>query len=401
MGTSLGKTHLLAYVSDSESAAAIRAVMHREGIADCAVEPGGAAEATEFLKSHPSPRILIVDVPSAEAAPALLDALADVVHPSTRVIVAGRIDALSFYNWLIGLGIHDYLLSPFTDAQLTTTLEKLKQPAAPAAKAEPAGHARHSIAVIGARGGVGATTIAATLAGIGARDFATSTALVDLDLHFGTAALALDLEPSRGMRDALEKPDRIDILFLERLMLRPFGNLSILACEEALGETVTATAGAGERLLNTLREGYSLILFDLPRHLDALTRQVLGGVDTILIVAEPTIASLRDALRLKDYCESTLKRKSVQVCINREGLNAKQEIPKGEFSKHLGAEPVLRLHYIPEIMNITAQGQLIFEEAKADPVAHALRQWLQPLLGKDAQEQKPAKGLASLFKGKK
>ena len=399
---SIGKTHLLAYLSDSESAAHIRAVMHRENVTDFVVEPGSVIQATEFLKSHPSPQILIVEVPSAEAAPGLLDALADVVHPSTRVIVTGKIDTLSFYNWLIGLGIHDYLLSPFSEAQLAATLQKLKQPAASApAKSAAEKHPRHIMAVIGASGGVGTTTLATALAAIGARDFAQATALVDLDLHFGTSALILDLEAGRGLRDALEKPDRIDALFIERLMLRPFSGLSILASEEPLAETIAPHATSGDILLTTLRENYAFIVVDLPRHLDAMSRHVLTSADSIVIVAEPTITSLRDALRLKDYCTDTLKRKNLHVLINREGLNSKQEIPKGEFTKHLGLEPAMRLHYVPEIMSITAQGQLLIDEPKAQAVAAGLRKFLQPLLGKEADEAKPAKGIATFLKGKK
>lgn len=395
-----GKTYLLAYVSDSDSASAIRALMHRENIGNFAVEPGSIAEATEFLRNHPSPQVLVVTVPSADAAPTLLDALADVVHPATRVIVTGKTDTLSFYNWLIGLGIHDYLLSPFTDAQLATSLDKLKQPE-PSARPETKNEKRPTIAVIGARGGVGATTIATSIAALAARDFGLSTALVDTDLHFGTTALSLDLEAGRGLRDAIEKPERIDVLFLERMMLRPFSAFSILASEEPLSESVTPGEDAAGKLLATLAESYALTVLDLPRHLDSFTRQCLSLADTVLIIAEPTIASLRDALRIKDYCETTLKRRSVSVIVNREGLNVKQEVSKHEFSKHLGTEPALHLHYIPEIMPLTAEGALVLDEPKAAPLINALRGYLHTVLGTEAPGHKPGKGIASLFKGKK
>lgn len=397
----MGKTHLLAYVTHPESITAIRNHTQRASLSDVHTETGTAAEATSYLKTHASPHILIVDVPSAEAAPALLDALADAVHPDTRVIVTGSIDTLSFYNWLIGLGIHDYLLSPFTEAQLAASLNKLKQPEAAAQKSDSKTTPRHIIAVIGARGGVGTTTIATTIAAIASRELQQPTALIDLDLHFGTTALSLDLEAGRGMRDAFEKPERVDTLFLERLMLRPFSPLAILANEESLAETIHYAPDSAERVLSTLRETYAVIVADIPRHLDAPARHTLASADTIIIVAEPTIASLRDALRLKDYCSDTLKRKSLHILINREGLSAKQEIPKAEFTKHLGSEPAARLPFIADIMAITAQGQLLLDEPKAAAVASTLRKLTRTWLGHDASSTPAAKGIASLFKGKK
>lgn len=393
MAGTLGTTQLLAYVSDGESAASIRGLMHRQNVRDFAVEPGTAVEATEFLKNHASPKTLIVEVPNSQDAPRLLDDLADVVHPSTRVIVTGPVDTFSFYHWLMGLGIHDYLLSPFNEQQLAAALQK--GTAAATATSEAGKETKRSIAVIGARGGVGATTVATAIA-CAISELELPTALIDLDAQFGSVALGLDLEPSRGLRDALEKPDRIDGLFLERVMIKASPHLSILSAEEALNEHITLHANAGELLLGALREKFACTVIDVPRQLTALTRHALDQADHTVIVTEPSILALRDALRLRDLLVDTYKRPAPFMVINREGLAAKQEVPRAEFEKHLGGAPALHLPFHGEVMAATARGETMLKDGK---IAGSLRAFAQQLSGKEIASKKS--GLGGLLRGRK
>lgn len=376
-GTQLSHERLLAFVSTSAD------VVKTLGFAKLLGTDITAA--TDYLKTNPSPQFLLVEVPSAEAAPALLDALADAVHPGCKVIVTGKIDTLSFYQWLIGLGIHEYLLAPFTPAQLTAALEK-GAATTPAAAAPPV---KKLIAVIGARGGVGATTVATNLAASFATDLHLSTALVDLDPHFGTVLLGLDLEPVRGLRDALEKPDRVDSLFLDRVMVKPIPNLAILSAEEALPETLATAANAGQVLFSALAEKFPVIVVDLPRQMNPLTRHVLAHADQVILVAEPQLLALRDALRLKDYLVDQLKRPAPLLLLNREGMAAKQELSLGDFTKHFGAAPVVRIPFIAEALAASARGELLSANAKTAPAMAGLRQLAQRLTGIEPVADKP------------
>lgn len=399
---SLGTTHLLAYVSNGESAASIRALMNRQNITDFAVEPGNATEATEYLKTHASPQILIVEVPSSDAAPKMLDALADVVHPATRVIVTGTVDTFSFYHWLMGLGIHDYLLSPFNEQQLASALSKSNAASQTPAKDAPSPEARKIVAFVGTRGGVGTTSLATASACMLAEEFGKQTALIDLDPQFGSAALALDLEPSRGMRDALEKPDRIDTLFLERVMMKPYPKLSVLGAEEPFADSVNIHPEAGALLFGALREKFPLCVVDVPRQLTPLTRYVLAHADHLVLVTEPGILGLRDALRLRDLLVQTLKRPAPTVLINRDGMASKQQPSRTEYAKHLGATPAAYIPFHEEIIGATARGETLHDHAKLQPVVTPLRQFLQTLLGDapDAADAKPA-SKRGFLKGRK
>lgn len=382
----LGALHLLAFLRDETSATSIRTLMEAQGLA-FEVQAGTVTQATKYLGANASPEILVVEIPSAEEAPKLLDKLADAVHPSTRVIVTGKVDTYSFYHWLLELGIHDYLLQPFTEAQLKTSLAKGKE--VPHAAAAP--QERKLIAVIGARGGVGTTMVATHLAAILAKEHAIPTALFDPDAHFGSVALSLDLEPARGLKDALEKPDRVDVLFLERVMVKPFANLSILSTEENLNEAINPQPSAAETLIAALYEQFAVVVVDLPRQINPLTHYMLAQADHVVLVAEPSLLDLRDALRIKDYLVDTLRRPAPLVVMNRKGLNGKFELPKSDFTKHYGAAAAAELPYLAEVADAMNRGELLLADAKCKPVVDPLRHLAAKFTGKKTAKKNEKK----------
>ncbi len=386
-------SQLLAFVQSSESKEAVRALMLERGITQYAIETGTIATATEFLKNHPSPQILVVELP-AEGVPAQLDALADVLHPNCKVIATGTTDTLSFYQWLLGLGIHDYLLAPLTAKQLAASIDR---GGAVAAATATAPKLKKTIAVIGARGGVGTTTIATNLAAMFALEQQLPTALIDLDPHFGSVALSLDLEPGRGMRDALEKPDRVDGLFLDRVMVRPFPGLSILSAEDPLQESISPHASAGQVLFSALAEKFNLLVVDVPRHMNSLTRHVLAHADAVIVVAEPQLIDLRDALRLKDFVVEQLKRPAPLLLLNREGIGGGQELSTKDFTKHYGSAPAAQLKLLPEAYAASAQGELLIRNDRLKGALEPLRQLVGRISGVESGVLSPEQRSGSLL----
>ena len=170
---------------------------------------------------------------SRESADPLNDinALAEVCEPGTIVIAAGTVNDVRLYRDLVASGIHDYLLKPFTVDQLRDTFAHAQMILSGPRGEAQADKPHVMAAVIGVRGGVGASTLATSLAWLLGEKARRSTALLDLDVHFGTGALALDLEPGRGLTDAIENPSRIDGLFIERAMVRANERLSVLSAE--------------------------------------------------------------------------------------------------------------------------------------------------------------------------
>jgi pilus assembly protein CpaE len=400
------RTPFLAFTSDPESVAVLKQFCAKLGWSDTVIHEGDIDAATAFLKGTPSPHVLCVDVASAEAAPAALDKLADVCDPGIKVIVSSKINEYSFYSWLVEVGISNYLLKPFTLAALEAAYKKATdvpvvahEAAAVAAETKKDGRI---ITVIGTRGGVGASTIAVNLAWLLGHKLQQKTALLDFDPQLGTVALALDLEPGRGLREVLEKPERIDGLFMDRVMVRMDEYLSILSTEESLEENVSASAAAAEALFKQTRPKFSHIVVDVPRTLSPYTRYALGNSDHIICVTEYTIMGLRESLRYLEYCRDILKVRPPIFVASRTGMAGKHQMPNAEFEKGLGHKVDFNVPFILDAYAAATAGELLAETTKNAPVLKALHALAAHFVdGAETKEPKAKKGLMGVLKGGK
>ncbi|HYW15920.1 MAG TPA: pilus assembly protein CpaE, partial [Allosphingosinicella sp.] len=204
-----------AFVCDDATAEMLRPIAVEHGWAPEKVNKGGLRNAVQTLSVSASPSILFVDLSESGDPLNDINALAEVCEPGTVVIAAGQVNDVRLYRDLVASGLQDYLLKPFTPDQLRDSFANAQMTISGPRVNEAASEKPHvSAAVIGVRGGVGASTLATSLAWMMGDKAGRSTALLDLDIHFGTGALALDLEPGRGLTDAIENPSRIDGLFI-------------------------------------------------------------------------------------------------------------------------------------------------------------------------------------------
>lgn len=399
--TSGSSSPFLAFVRDKASLDAAHEFAAGAKFGEGAVREGDITDATAYLKANRSPAFLLVEVPSAEAAPELLDKLADVCAPTVKVIVTSKVNEFSFYSWLTEVGVFSYLLQPLTVDALQKTLQKADKPKEEKKEEKQAGCV---IACMGTRGGVGTTTIASNLAFILAKEYGRKTALLDLDVQFGTAAMAFDLEPGRGVMALFEHPERVDSLFLDRVMVTYNDKLSLLGAEEPLKENINTKAQAAEVLLQRAKEKYPYLVIDLPRTLNPYTRAVLAQATHTVLVTEPTLLSLRDLLRMRDLLKDVMKKPEPIVVCNREGLASKHEMNKTDFEKHYGQNISLHIPCMMEAFAASANGELLIETTKNSAGLAALHQLAKMILGEDAEAEikptKPAKRFGGLLKGK-
>ena len=336
----------MAFAADEKDIAVIKEFALSKQWPESYVHKGNIKTAVEYLKKHPSPLLLLVELPSAGEAPDLLDELANVCDADTKVITTGMVNEYSFYCWLMDLGIFSYMLKPLTVEALELNYERSIAPPGGPRHGKPPGKV---VAVIGTRGGVGASAISLNLSGIIASHSRKQIVLVDVDPHEGTLALALDIEPSRGMRDALEKPDRIDSLFIERIMSKPLKNLSVISAEETLHQAVETSEIAANAFVKELRDKFDIVVLDIPRHLNGYTRQCLKLADHVIMVTELTLFSLRDALRLSDALKETFKLQPALIVVNRAGIMPKHEMQVADFEKGVGAPIAHKIPFAPEL----------------------------------------------------
>lgn len=322
----------VAYVCDENTAETLRPVVSEMGWSAEKVNKGGLRNAVQSLSVSASPQILFVDL--AESGDPLNDinSLAEVCEPGTIVIASGQVNDVRLYRDLVSSGIQDYLLKPLSPDMLRDAFNHaqllLNTPKAVEAASE---HPHCSVAVIGTRGGAGASTIAASLAWLMSEKERRSTALLDLDVHFGTGALALDLEPGRGLTDAIENPSRIDGLFIERAMVRASEKLAVLSAEAPITSPVATDGGAFLQLQEEMRAAFECTIVDLPRNILVSHPQLVNQAQTVVVATELTLAAARDTIRLLSWLKSNAPESQVLVLANKVQPSAQLEISRKDF----------------------------------------------------------------------
>ena len=326
-----GRDPFNAFICDEGSLDVLRPVVIELGWQPEKCNKGGLRNAIQSLSITASPNILLVDLSESGDPLTDINALAEVCEPGTVVIAIGQVNDVRLYRDLLGSGIHDYLLKPLSPGVLRDSLVQAQAVFSAPKHADGAGAKRHvSTAVVGTRGGVGASTLATSLAWQFSADNKLPTALLDLDIHFGSGALTLDLEPGRGLTDAIENPSRIDGLFIERAMIRANDNLAILSAEAPINSPLLTDGSAFVQLEEEFRQAFEMTVIDLPRNMLINFPHLLADVNVVVLATEMTLASARDAIRLLSWLKSNAPHIDVIVAANKVQTGT-PEISKADF----------------------------------------------------------------------
>jgi pilus assembly protein CpaE len=383
----------LAAIADEVTREAVRQAVAQFGWPAGRVHGGGVDALGELLKDGGSPAILMVDVSDSADPVAELDALAELCDPHTKVLALGRTNDIGLYRALMRMGVSDYLVKPVSAEALVDALRRAQEVQAPLA--EPAPGAK-VIAFVGARGGVGTTSLAVSTAWCMAREHGKRTVLLDLDLQFGAAALSLDLEPERGLREILANPERIDGLLLSSAMTHAGEGLRLLGAEEPLEEDVEIAPAGLKTLIAAMDDAADAVVVDLPRRIDGAGREVLASAETVVVVTDLTLPGMRDAQRLTRFLKALRSKGAVLVVANRVG-GAAGELPQAEFVKGLGAPLAVSAPADDKAAEAAAeQAKPLLEVAGKSPFAAELRKLAARLVGAEdapAEAAEPASWL--------
>jgi len=352
------------------------------------VQMGGVAAAVEAYRSSPTPNVIVIESESkSEDLLAGLDALAEVCDPGTRVIVIGRVNDILLYRELVRRQISDYLIAPINVLDVIRSLSGLF--GSPDAK--PVGR---TLAVVGAKGGVGASTVAHNIAWAIARDLQLDAVVADLDLPFGTAGLDYNQDPAQGIADAVFSPERIDTSFVDRLLAKCTDHLSLLAAPATLDRAYDFNPEAFDGIFDVLRASVPFTVMDVPHLWTGWSRRVLIGADDILIVAAPDLANLRNVKNLIDLLRQQRPNDAPpHYCLNQVGVPKRPEIKPADFAKALEAEPSVIIPFEPQMFGTAANnGQMISEVSANHRAAELFRQLAQQMTGR-AEQKRPRNSL--------
>ena len=388
-----------AFVCDEATAEAIRPVVAEIGWPADKINKGGLRNAVQALSVSSSPQVLFVDLSESSDPLNDINALAEVCEPGTIVIATGLINDVRLYRDLLASGLQDYLLKPLDpDAVRESLLTAQAVLAGP--KAQPGApdvdRPRLAVAVIGVRGGVGASALAASIAwSLAERE--RSTALLDLDVHFGTGALAFDLEPGRGLTDALENPSRIDGLFIERAMVRATERLAVLSAEAPITQPLLVDGSALFHLQEELKNAFDSVVIDMPRGLAVQHPHLVSEVQEIIVVTEQTLAATRDAIRLLGWLKSQAPSVRVSIVTNKVTSAPPPEVSRKDFEASIERKIDVVMPFDPKLaVNAAKQGKCLAAVAKGSKLAAPFDQLTSRLIDgveSEAAAEGPRKSL--------
>lgn len=357
------------------------------------VHLGGIPAAIQVYHQQQTPEVLIVETKkSRDQVMAELGGLAQVCEPSTKVLVIGHVNDVILYRELIRAGVAEYLVAPVSEVQLIETLSGLFGDP----EAEPLGRI---IAFVGAKGGVGSSTIAHNIGWYISNRLSAETVITDLDMAFGTAGLNFNSESAQGIAEALGAQDRIDQVLIDRLLTKCSDKLSLLLAPGTIDRDVSVDGSALENILDTIRKSTPYVVVDVPNIWAPWSKRTLMHADDVVIVATPELASLRNTKNLIDNLKAGRQNDDPPVLVlNQVGVPKRPEVPAAEFAKAVGVEPSAVIQYDAQHFGTAnSNGQMVFEVSEKAAGSQSLADLALKLTGRQPEKKKTGFSLSPLL----
>jgi pilus assembly protein CpaE len=384
-----------AFCETAETAVAVKSAGEdrRLGKAHLTIKMGGMEAAIEAYGAAPTPNVILLESEAGGDILAGLDQLATVCDPGTRVVVIGSEHDEAPYRELVRRGVNDYVVGPVDTLDVVRSICGLFS----ASEAVATGRI---IAIVGAKGGVGASTVAHNVAWMIARDLALDSVVIDLDLAFGTAGLDYNQDPLQGIANAVFQPDRPDTMLMERLLAKCTDRLSLLAAPATLERVYDFGAEAFDAIFDTLRMTTPCIVLDVPHQWSGWAKRALISADEILVVAEPDLANLRNTKNMLNVLKASRPNDRAPLyCLNQVGMHKRPEIDVREFAKAVESQPVAAIPFDSRMFGTAANnGQMIAEISAGHRTTQIFRQIAQQLTGRGEFEKQRRSFLSPIMR---
>ena len=357
------------------------------------VHMGGLDTAVEFYQSAPTPNLVILESRlEPKELLAALSQLAEVCDPNTKVVIIGHYNDVWLYRELVKAGISEYIVAPVSLADIIGVISTIfVNP-----EAEPLGK---TYAFVGAKGGVGSSTIAHNLAWNISSLFSSEVVVADLDLAFGTANINFDQDPAQGIAEAVFSPERIDEVYLDRLLAQCAENLSMLAAPSTLDRVYDFDKDAFSQVIDTVQRSAPYVVLDVPHVWNGWTKSVLTLADEVIITATPELANLRNTKNLVDTLVKARPNDAApKLIINQIGIPKRPEISAAEFAEPLGLVPLAEIPFEPQLFgNASNNGRMLAETDNQHSIVHTLNDVSHMLTGRSELKAPKKKSLNTLL----
>ncbi|CAM5566514.1 hypothetical protein MAUB1S_09503 [Mycolicibacterium aubagnense] len=357
------------------------------------VHMGGIPTAVDFYHSAPTPNLIVLET-RAEPKEMLeqLGQLAEYCDPSSKVVVIGHYNDVGLYRELIRSGISEYVVAPVSMADIVAVVTSIFVDP----EAEPIGR---SVAFVGAKGGVGSSTIAHNVAWAVSSLFKSEVVVADLDLAFGTANINFDQDPAQGIAEAVFSPERIDEVYLDRLLAQCAEHLSLLAAPSTLDRVYDFEPEAFSQIIDTAQRTAPLLVLDVPHIWSGWSKNTLIKADEIVITATPELANLRNAKNLVDMLKRLRPNDPApKLILNQAGVPKRPEISANDFAEPLGIMPMAVIPFEPLLFgNAANNGRMLGEMDAKNPVVATIKEIAHVLTGRSELKAKKKAGLGNIL----
>lgn len=364
--------------------------------AHLSIHMGGIAAAIDHFQGAPTPNLVILESGSAGSSLfAQLGQLAEVCDPSTKVVIIGATNDISLYRELMQQGISEYIVDLRSPLQIIKSIANLYvDPSAP-----PIGK---TIAFVGARGGVGSSTLAHNVAWCSAENFESDTIILDLDLPFGTTSLDFEQDPTSGLVEALASPERLDDVLLDRLLQKHTDRLSLFTAPNLLDRDYDLDDQAFETVIDVVKAAAPTIIIDVPHLWTSWSRRILQSADEIVITAASDLASFRNTKNLVDIIASSRPNDSPPYLVINQFDQKVSSVQPAQYSEHVGVTPYTIINWEPQLFHTAAtNASPITEVGGKSKTAQSIIDLSAQLLGREsANSQKTKFDFSGLFKRK-
>lgn len=352
---------------DTAEAMQIAAEDRRLAKAHVSVHMGGAQAAVSHYQESPTPNLILIETMLARGEVlGELDKLAEYCDAGTKVVIIGHMNDVVLYRELLKRGVSEYLIAPVTPMSLMESISNLYNDPT----SDPVGHV---YAFVGAKGGVGASTVCHNVSWCLSEMLKSNVVISDFDLAFGTAGLDFNQDPVQGISEALGSPERLDEVLLDRLLTKCSEHLSIFAAPGTLDRDYDLTADSCDIVLDVVRQNVPYVTVDLPHIWTSWAKRILTQSDEVVITAAPDLANLRNAKNLVDLLKQVRSNDGPpHLVINMLGMPKRPEIPIKDFEAALDLRATAVIEFDAETFGQAANNGQMIEEAsnKAKAIQH-------------------------------
>jgi pilus assembly protein CpaE len=351
-----------------------------------AVQSGGVAAAVEHYHEAPTPDLIIIESRSQhDAFLAELDRLAEVCYAGTKVMAIGSTNDIAFYRDLMRRGISEYIVAPVDPVALISSIASLYG-------ASSTGKLGQVYAFIGAKGGVGSSTLAHNVGLTVAHKLGSNVVIADVDLPFGTASLNFNLDVAQGVAEAIQDAGRLDEVLLDRLLQKCGDHLSLLSAPAILEKPYDMQDGAIEQLIEVAQTSVPVLILDMPHLWTSWARNTLISADEIVITAMPDLANLRNAKNLIHVLRQARPHDPPpKLVLNQIGMPKRPEIKINDFAKAVDLKPVACIPFDAHLFGTAAnKGQMVAQASAKGAALKAFSEIADVITGR--QEVKRSHG---------